>query len=503
MIQDRAKDLGYKGVGVYDASMAYFMTSAAASTVAFEEGVRGLADDKLIGEQSLWGLKDYLKTPAEYDQAIIYALARHTVFMNAKKGTFETNMDLAEAEYLLEEVERHDPDQAERFTKFARGLAQFGNNLLLMQAEAGVMSLEDAETMIDYYGGLNYFPLHRVQERPSHLMDGIRSILRLKPKSTQFLGASSGIVNLPNPHRGRSKHGSSRQIIDPIDAMIAKTFLAYQTAIQARMIIHLTKTVDPDYGGVGGFGGVFNVVDPKTVITSETIENMLTQLMDNGIMSFADKQAMYTAYKIKQGAKVDDFSLEVFANRHGLDFDAPPSDLEYLNAAKKEPDPMAFLNIYNQSFVPDAQSRVVRVNLPMSKTPIMAQLDQDLYDTVTGMSQPELEMFGHGARAAGRVFKTGAVGISTVFGMKNLVNDIQEGFAKQKHVKGTLKSVYAPFAAVGIYAASKALAKMGVQADSTNQTKVKIAKWFDEGLTGKLNISDWSRHKFPIKSEKE
>ena len=98
-------------------------------------------------------------------------------------------------------------------------------------------------------------------------------------------------------------------------------------------------------------------------------------------------------------------------------------------------------------------------------------------------------MFGHGARAAGRVFKTGAVGISTVFGVKNLVNDIQEGFAKQKHVKGTLKSVYAPFAAVGIYAASKALAKMGVKADSTNQTKVKIAKWFDEGLTGKLNIS--------------
>ena len=64
--------------------MAYFMTASSAASVAFEEGVRGLAQDEQIGQTSLWGLRDLLENDREYDQAIMYAFARHTVFMNKK-----------------------------------------------------------------------------------------------------------------------------------------------------------------------------------------------------------------------------------------------------------------------------------------------------------------------------------------------------------------------------------------------------------------------------------
>ena len=66
----------------------------------------------------------------------------------------------------------------------------------------------------------------------------------------------------------------------------------------------------------------------------------------------------------------------------------------------------------------------------------MYQVDQDLYETISGMSVPEMEVFGRVMQGAGRVFKTGAVGVSTVFGASNFIRDILEGYAKQKAYKG-------------------------------------------------------------------
>jgi len=110
----------------------------------------------------------------------------------------------------------------------------------------------------------------------------------------------------------------------------------------------------------------------------------------------------------------------------------------------------------------------------------MYQVDQDLYETISGMSVPEMEVFGRVMQGAGRVFKTGAVGVSTVFGASNFIRDILEGYAKQKHTKGKLKSLTAPFDAIGKYLAVKALSKMGAVEDSDSNVKKRLAEYFGE-----------------------
>ena len=107
---------------------------------------------------------------------------------------------------------------------------------------------------------------------------------------------------MPKPLRGRSEEGSGRRIIDPIDAMVAKTFKAYQTAIQARMITHLVKTLDTKLGGVGGLGGLMVRVEPNVKVTTETVRGLLKQLMKLNILDQQDVDAMDIAHRIKSGS---------------------------------------------------------------------------------------------------------------------------------------------------------------------------------------------------------
>ena len=55
-----------------------------------------------------------------------------------------------------------------------------------MQAKAGVMSESEAFRIIQHYGGLNYFPLHRVQEERSGLAQLLGGCLLRKVE--HFLG---------------------------------------------------------------------------------------------------------------------------------------------------------------------------------------------------------------------------------------------------------------------------------------------------------------------------
>lgn len=438
-IQERARELGHKGIGIYDLTMAHFLSASSHATTAFEEGVRSIRDGRLLGKTSLWGLREHLKSDSEYEDANLYALARHTLFMAEKKPGYNTVMDIADAEAWLAEVESR--GQTERFEVYAQEIARFANDLLKMLVDAGALPAKQAENMLRYYGGGNYFPLYRVREGQLGM----------------FTGTGAGFVNLGKAVRGRSQKGSGRQIIDPIDALVQMGIRFYGRAIQARQQHVLAETLDPKLGGVGGMGGLMDRVDPNRKVTQGTIEEILGVLVEEGVVEADDAKAMRIAARIlnPQFGMPSEKEIEWFAERHGIAEQEGVFDEQAIHdAALQEPDALAVISLWRTDYTPNAAKRTVVIYDAQGK-PLMYELDPDLHATATGMDELTFGPFMSMFRAAARWFKSGAVGLSTGFGTANLLRDYWQFQGGARHVKG-LASLGKPPEMLGRYIAEKA-----------------------------------------------
>jgi hypothetical protein len=444
-IQERARELGHKGIGIYDLTMAHFLSASSHATTAFEEGVRSLRDGRLLGKTQLWSLRDHLESDGEYQDAVLYALARHTLFMQEKKPGYNTGIDTEDAENWIAEVEAS--GKTERFEAFAQGLAAFNNDLLKMLVDAGALPQDQADNMLRYYGGKNYFPLHRLRD------------------TEQGTGSGAGFVNLGKAVRGRSMRGSGRQIIDPVDATVAQAMRFYGRAIQARQQHVLAETLDPKLGGVGGMGGLMDRVDPKQKVTQGNIEEILGTLVEEGIVEADDAKAMRIASQLLNPERgvPSEKSLTWFAKRHGIS--GEDSDIEgpLLEAAQREPDALAVISLWRPDYTPNAAKRTVVIFDKQGK-PLMYEMDPDLHATATGMDDIQFGPFMSMFREAARWFKTGAVGASTGFGTANLIRDYWEFQGKAQHVKG-LASLGKPPVMLGRYIAEKARKLAGHEAN--------------------------------------
>jgi len=449
-VQEEARERGHKGIGIYDLTMAHFMSASSHATVAFEEGVRSLQTGRPIGTTSLWGLREHLESDGEYKDAVLYALARHTLFMEEAKPGYNTGMDVEDAEAWIREVEAS--GKKDRYEAFAKGLAQFNNDLIHMLVEAGALPAKDADTMLKYYGGLYYFPLHRVQD----------------VESSAFAGFGTGFVNLGKAVRKRSTWGSGRQIIDPIDATVSRAIKFYGRAIQARQQHVLAGTLDPKLGGVGGMGGLMDRVDARQKVTHAKVAEILKTLVDEGVVEANDARAMRIAAQIlhpEETGLPSNRSLNWFAERHGIEVDEEGEmnmDAIIL-AAEKEPNALAVISIWRPDYTPDGQKRTV-VIYDKQGNPLMYEMDADLYATATGMDDIQFGPFMSVLRAAARWFKTGAVGASTGFGTANLLRDYWEFQGKARHTK-KLASLGKPPVMLGRYVAEKARKLAGQKAD--------------------------------------
>jgi hypothetical protein len=446
-IQEAAKKKGHKGIGIYDLTMAHFMSASSHATIAFEEGVKSLQTGKPIGTTSLWGLRDHLESDGEYEDAVLYAAARHTLFMEEKKPGYNTAFDVEDAENWISEVEAS--GKSDRFEAFAQGLAQFNNDLLKMLVEAGALPQDQADNMLRYYGGKNYFPLHRVREGDKG----------------RFAGSGVGFVNLGKAVKGRSRKGSGRQIIDPIDATVAQAMRFYGRAIQARQQHVLAETLDPKLGGVGGMGGLMDRVDPKRKVTQGNIEEILDTLVDEGVVEADDSRAMKIAAQLLNSPEtVSEKSLKWFAERHGIEEEDGEVDVDALmEAAQEEPNALAVISLWRPDYTPNASKRTVLI-YDKQGNPLMYELDQDLYATTTGMDEVQFGPFMSVFREAARWFKTGAVGASTGFGTANLLRDYWEFQGKARHAKG-LSTLGKPPEMLGRYIAEKARKLTGHKAN--------------------------------------
>ncbi len=447
-IQKEAENRGHEGIGIYDLTMAHYMSATSHATIAFEEGVRTLQTGAPIGSTTLWGLRDNLEADGEYNDAVLYSLARHTLFMNDTKPGYNTGMDVKDAEAWITEVEAS--GKRDRFEKFAKQLAQFNDDLIEMLVEAGALPRKDADTMLRSYDNQNYFPLHRVQ-------DTDRSM---------FAGSGAGFVNLGKAVPGRSRKGSGRQIVDPVDATVTRAIRFYGRAIQARQQQVLAEALDPLMGGVGGMGGLMDRVDPRRAVTQGTIEEILKTLTDEGVIEADDANAMRIAAKIlnPEGGTPGAEAIEWFAERHGIEEIDGEYDMDALEqAASDEPDAMAVISLWRPDYTPSAQKRTVVIYDKQGK-PIMYEMDPDLYATATGMDELQFVPFMSVFREAARWFKTGAVSASTGFGTANLLRDYWEFQGKARHTKG-LASLGKPPAMLGRYIAEKSRKLAGFKAN--------------------------------------
>jgi hypothetical protein len=446
-IQEKARKLGHKGLGIYDMTLAYFMSASSHATIAFEEGVRSLQTGAPIGNTPLWSLRDNLESDAEYNDAVLYSLARHTLFMDDTKPGYNTGMDVEDAQAVIDEVESN--GKKNRYEEFARKLARFNNDLIEMLVEAGALPRESANAMLQAYDGENYFPLHRVQDT----------------ERSMFAGAGVGFVNLGKAVPKRSRKGSGRQIVDPLDATVARAMRFYGRAIQARQQQVLAETLDPLMGGVGGMGGLMDRVDPKRKVTQGTIDEILKTLVDEGVVEAEDARAMRIASKVlnPERGTPGKASIEWFAERHGIEEVDGEYDWNAIeDAAREEPDALAVISLWRPDYTPSARKRTV-VIYDKQGNPIMYEMDPDLYATATGMDELQFNPFMSILRESARYFKTGAVGASTGFGTANLLRDYWEFQGKARHTKG-LDSLGKPPVMLGRYVAEKAKKLAGQKA---------------------------------------
>lgn len=441
-IQEEAAKRGAdysKKAGVYDLFMAYDMTAEANAAQALETGVHALTDGRKLSD-SLWGLAKELRNDVEREEAVAYAWARHTLHEHAVKPGYNTGLDVEDADRIIQYVEE-DPDKYDRYEKVATGLAQYANGTLDLLVDAGALAPDARDRIVERYGDY-YFPLLRVRDEFSGLPTG-----------------GARFVNLPKSVLGRSSKGSGRSIMDPFDSLVALTIQRYSRAVKARIAQSLAETLDPALGGVEGMGGLMDRVEPRRVVHEGTVEEILKSLVEDGVVEPDDARAMKIARRLREGGQVSDRDAKWFAERHGL---SESDDL--LKAADSEPDILSTIALWRTDFTPSAKKATVVIH-DRSGNPVLYELDRELYSTATGMDGLQLGAFANILRSATQFFKAGAVGVSTGFGVTNLIRDYLEYQGRAEGVKGAA-SLGKPLEMIGRYIGYKARQMSGQPTDN-------------------------------------
>ena len=435
LIDKELDEANWQGMKPGEAALHYDMSANAHAAEALENGVHSIRTGHRLSNVSLWSAQQYLENDAEYDEAVAYAYAKHTLFMRKRNPDYNTGLDAADALAWVERMKKE--GKSDRFDKFAGVIAEFGDTLLDMMVDAGALPVDLAENLKEYYAG-NYFPLHRVREGEAGIFAG------------------SGFMNLPAAVGRRSKEGSGRRIIDPFDAMVNRAMHDYSRAAKARVAATLVEALDPQLGGVQGFGGFLDRVPPKRKVNRGQIKEILATLVEQGVVHEDLARAMTIAADILEDADVSETRLRWFADRHGID---QADDKAMKQAARKEPDALATISLWRQDFTPNAAKRTV-LHYDKVGNPILYEMDDMLYRVATGLNVDELGPVLATMRKGATIFKTGATAINTGFSLANMFRDYVNYQGRAKYVKGVAGPLVQPPIQLARYAWAKTRSRL-------------------------------------------
>ncbi len=412
LFDDAATKAGYKlGDGEnpsYDLETAFNNAGPAHISRAIQDGVFSVTTGDKLGPS----LKDVLapiKEGADYNKFRLFAWARHSLEVYAKKPGMNPGLSKQDAEHIVADVSK-DPELLKRYTKAAEGLTEFGNSMLDMMVDAGVISADSSTWMQKQWE--THIPLLRAKDKFAARSFG------------------SGIVNQPDAVKRR--FGSGRQILDPVESLIQLGSYYYDRALQQQVLLQMAKQADPALGGAHGMGTWMERVNPNMKVTHVGFQEILPAMQK----------------------KLDDLGV---ADQLGLDEDAMNEIGDHLKDD--------FANIYRPDYSPDDSKHIIR--LVIENQPVMYQVDPDLHAALTDANRVKVWAFLRVFPAAANVFKLGATGLSTGFAFANVGVDWVALQTNSKYLKG-LSSTYMPFYWAGVFVNSE-MNRLGIKTGQPDQ----------------------------------
>ncbi|WP_443948262.1 LPD38 domain-containing protein, partial [Phascolarctobacterium faecium] len=175
--------------------------------------------------------KDYLRSNGYKDnrQAFsTYLVAKRQLELQSIHKEYNGSMEKNIAASIVENAPKE-------FISASEKVHQHFDNVLSILEDSGIISKEQHNTLAEKYK--NYVPMYRDRS-----MDDVK-IPGYKPKS--------GLANVTNPIKGLNEYGSNRNVIDPLDSLIAYTQKSVDAAERNKVGLALSRLKDVE--GIGSY----------------------------------------------------------------------------------------------------------------------------------------------------------------------------------------------------------------------------------------------------------
>jgi hypothetical protein len=175
--------------------------------------------------------KDYLRSNGYKDnrQAFsTYLVAKRQLELQSIHKEYNGSMEKNIAASIVENAPKE-------FISASEKVHQHFDNVLSILEDSGIISKEQHNTLAEKYK--NYVPMYRDRS-----MDDVK-IPGYKPKS--------GLANVTNPIKGLNEYGSNRNVIDPLDSLIAYTQKSVDAAERNKVGLALSRLKDIE--GIGSY----------------------------------------------------------------------------------------------------------------------------------------------------------------------------------------------------------------------------------------------------------
>lgn len=175
--------------------------------------------------------KDYLRSNGYKDnrQAFsTYLVAKRQLELQSIHKEYNTSMEKNIAASIVENAPKE-------FISASEKVHQHFDNVLSILEDSGIISKEQHNTLAEKYK--NYVPMYRDRSMEDVKIPGY------KPKS--------GLANVTNPIKGLNEYGSNRNVIDPLDSLIAYTQKSVDAAERNKVGLALSRLKDVE--GIGSY----------------------------------------------------------------------------------------------------------------------------------------------------------------------------------------------------------------------------------------------------------
>lgn len=175
--------------------------------------------------------KDYLRSNGYKDnrQAFsTYLVAKRQLELQNIHKEYNGPMEKNIAASIVENAPKE-------FASASEKVHQHFDNVLSILEDSGIISKEQHNTLAEKYK--NYVPMYRDRSMEDVKIPGY------KPKS--------GLANVTNPIKGLNEYGSNRNVIDPLDSLIAYTQKSVDAAERNKVGLALSRLKDVE--GIGSY----------------------------------------------------------------------------------------------------------------------------------------------------------------------------------------------------------------------------------------------------------